>query len=195
MNNNLRKPRTIDYDKYRKIFSEIYLNCWKSEGFNQARLRDIFINYQVDCFYPTKVMYDMGILTTIDDGTYRRSPLIAWSARMPDDNMITDVIEQVQLVRHEKGSDMREKRRAERAYARIARKVEAATQKQEPTPDTLSEYQAIFEENDLAQDPLTKVAHSDVWCLKFGTEKQYFSAFGFEVMKQIGRILATETVK
>lgn len=138
-------------------------------------------------------MYDMGILTTIDDGIYRKSPLIAWSARMPDDNMITDVIQQVQLVRYEKGSDLREKRRAERAAARAAQKADAA-KKHEPIPDTLSEYQAIFEENDLAQDPLTKVAHSDVWCLKFGSEKQYFSAFGFEVMKQIGRILATETV-
>lgn len=195
MNNNQRKPRTIDYDKYRKIFSEIYLNCWKSDGFNQARLRDIFINHQVDCFYSTKVMYDMGILTTVDDGIFRKSPLIAWSAGMPDDNMITEVIERVQLVRHEKGSDMREKRKAERIAARAARKEADVAQKQEPIPDTLSEYQAIFEENDLAQDPLTKVDHSIVWCLKFGTEKQYFSAFGFEVMRQIGRILATETIK
>ena len=195
MKDNLRKPRAIDYDKYRKIFSEIYLNCWKSDGFNQARLRDIFINHQVDCFYSTKVMYDMGILSTIDDGTYRKSPLIAWSARMPDDNMIAEVIERVQLVRHEKGSDLREKRKADRIAARAAQKAEDAIKKQNPTPDTLSEYQAIFEEKDLAQDPLTKVNHSDVWCLKFGTEKQYFSAFGFEVMKQIGRIIATETVK
>jgi hypothetical protein len=195
MNNNLRKPRAIDYDKYRKIFSEIYLNCWKSDGFNQARLRDIFINHQVDCFYSTKVMYDMGILTTVDDGTNRKSPLIAWSARMPDDNMIAEVIERVQLVRYEKGSNLREKRKADRIAARAAQKAKDAIKKQEPMPDSLSEYQAIFEENDLAQDPLTKVSHSDVWCLKFGTEKQYFSAFGFEVMRQIGRILATETVK
>ena len=195
MNNNQRKPRTIDYDKYRKIFSEIYLNCWKSDGFNQARLRDIFINHQVDSFYSTKVMYDMGILTTLDDGIYRKSPLIAWSAAMPNDNMITEVIERVQLVRYENGSDLREKRKAKRIAARAAQKEADAAQKQEPIPDTLSEYQAIFEENDLAQDPLTKVDHSIVWCLKFGTEKQYFSAFGFEVMRQIGRILATETVK
>lgn len=195
MNNNQRKPRAIDYDKYRKIFSEIYLNCWKSDGFNRARLRDIFINHQADSFYTTTVMYDMGILTAVDDGIYRKSPLIVWSAGMPDDNMITEVIERVQLVRHEKGNDMREKRKAERIAARAARKEADVAQKQGPIPDTLSEYQAIFEENDLAQDPLTKVAHSDVWCLKFGTEKQYFSAFGFEVMKQIGRIIATETVK
>jgi len=195
MKDKLRIPRAIDYDKYRQIFSEIYLNCWKSDGFNQARLRDIFINHQVDCFYASKAMYELGILSTIEDGVWRRSPLIAWSARMPDDNMITEVVERVQLVRYEKGSDLREKRKAKRIAALAAQKEADAAQKQEPTPDTLSEYQAIFEENDLAQDPLTKVDHSDVWCLKFGTEKQYFSAFGFEVMKQIGRIIATETVK
>jgi hypothetical protein len=98
-------------------------------------------------------------------------------------------------VRYEKGSNLREKRKADRIAARAAQKAKDAIKKQEPMPDSLSEYQAIFEENDLAQDPLTKVSHSDVWCLKFGTEKQYFSAFGFEVMRQIGRILATETVK
>jgi predicted transcriptional regulator len=35
----------------------------------------------------------------------------------------------------------------------------------------------------------------DSWCLKFPDEKQYFSAFGLEMMRKIGRLFSIESVK
>lgn len=172
----ITKTKEVINKRHSSLMLDAYLFCNKNKTVHKSDIRAKCEEHEVDPFYVPSAMIELGILTT--DSPQQRNTEYRWAVGIPTPQMIEDVIELSKKMRRESRAD-RNKRRV---------LIQAIHNGGGVEPEIPFESCA-----DLTKEPQETIGI--MWCLKFGDEKQYFSAFGFEVMRQIGRILATETVK
>lgn len=178
----MKKPKFSNLETYKLLVFDIYLQSQKNGGFITAHdVRNSCSDYKLDTHYIGKSLRQMGILTPDELGIKGKKLRLRWAAEVPSDDMIQKLFDEVYLMRHIEIRRLRQARAERRAIERAQQELEVTNQSFE---------EAIDEHIEQQVSPTL-----DSWCLKFPDEKQYFSAFGLEMMRKIGRLFSIESVK
>ena len=180
----MKSPKSKNLETFKLLIFDLYLHCQKSGGeINGSELTEKFSSYKVDNHYTKKALIGLGIIHKQDkvagDG---KAHIFGWAAGVPTEELVQQFFSEVYMIRHIDQEAVRnrrkEDRKAKRAMKEAEQLVEASVEASVEVPV------------EVPVDP-----SEDAWCLKFPDEKQYFSAFGLEVMRKIGRLFCIESVK
>ena len=179
----MKSPKSKNLETFKLLIFDIYLHCQKIGDINGSELTEKFSSYKVDNHYTKKALIGLGIIHKLDkvpgDG---KAHIFGWAAGVPTEELVQQFFSEVYMIRHIDQEAVRNRRKEERrvrkAFKEDQQLVEASTDVPVEVP---AEVQVESSE--------------DAWCLKFPDEKQYFSAFGLEVMRKIGRLFCIESVK
>ena len=180
----MKSPKSKNLETFKLLIFDLYLHCQKSGGeINGSELTEKFSSYKVDNHYTKKALVGLGIIHKMEkvagDG---KAHIFGWAAGVPTEELVQQFFSEVYMIRHIDQEAVRnrrkEDRKAKRAMKEAEQLVEASVEASVEVPV------------EVPVDP-----SEDAWCLKFPDEKQYFSAFGLEVMRKIGRLFCIESVK
>jgi len=177
------RPKSSNSETFKLLIFDLYLQCQKNGGLiNGTELKDKFRLYKIDNHYTKLSLLKLGMITPVEKGKGEgKAHIYMWSAGVPTEEMIETFFNEVYLVRHISQESLREKRREERKRLKELKATEEKPQEDDE----------VFNPSENEQVSPTL----DSWCLKFPDEKQYFSAFGLEMMRKIGRLFSIESVR
>jgi len=175
----MKSPKSKNLETFKLLIFDLYLHCQKIGDITGSELTEKFSSYKVDNHYTKKALVGLGMLHKLDKGPGDgKAHIFGWAAGVPTEEMVQQFFSEVYMIRHIDQEAVRNRRKEER---RVRKAFKEAEQLVEAPVEVPAEVQASPSE--------------DAWCLKFPDEKQYFSAFGLEVMRKIGRMFCIESIK
>lgn len=180
-------PKTSNLETFKLLIFDLYLHCQKNGGqINGTELKERFHLYKIDNHYTKLALLKLNMLEQVQGGKGSgRAHIYTWSSGVPTEETIKDFFSEVYLIRHVSQESLREKRKKER------RSLKAIKVAEKRVDEAKESFEQAAKEHIERQVPPTL----DSWCLKFPEEKQYFSAFGLEVMRKIGKMFCIESTK
>ena len=181
----MKSPKASNLETYKLLIFDLYLHSQKNGGkINGNEIRDKFRAYKIDTHYTKKSLITLGLINEIERGP-KKMAIYQWSGGVPTEEMANHFLHEVYMIRHIDQESVRlrrvEQRKALKELKMASKRVDEAQQSFE---------EAIEEHIERQVSPTL-----DSWCLKFPDEKQYFSAFGLEVIRKIGRMFCIESIK
>lgn len=181
----MKSPKASNLETFKLLVFDLYLHSQKNAGkISGNEIRDKFRAYKIDTHYTKKALLTLGIINEIERGP-KKVIIYQWSGGIPTEEMAHNFLHEVYMIRHidQEGTRLRRiaQRKALKELKMAGHRVDEAQQSFE---------QAVEEHIEQQVSPTL-----DSWCLKFPDEKQYFSAFGLEMMRKIGRLFSIESVK
>jgi len=181
----MKSPKASNLETFKLLVFDLYLHSQKNAGkISGNEIRDKFRAYKIDTHYTKKALLTLGIINEIERGP-KKVIIYQWSGGIPTEEMANHFLHEVYMIRHidQEGTRLRriERRKALKELKMAGHRVDEAQQSFE---------QAVEDHIEQQVSPTL-----DSWCLKFPDEKQYFSAFGLEMMRKIGRLFSIESVK
>jgi len=174
----MKQPKYSNLETYKLLVFDLYLQAQKNGGYITAHdVRSCCSSYKLDTHFVGKGLRKIEVL--IPEPVAKSKKLrLRWAAEVPNDDMIKRLFDEVYLMRHIETERIRRERKEKKALmqAQVSRHLFDADAVEVPV--------------EVQVDP-----SEDAWCLKFPDEKQYFSAFGLEVMRKIGRMFCIESIK
>lgn len=174
----MKQPRYSNLETYKLLVFDLYLQAQKNGGYITAHdVRSCCSSYKLDQNFVGKGLRKIEVL--IPEPLAKSKKLrLRWAAEVPNDGMIKTLFDEVYLMRHIETERMRRERKEKKALmqAQVSERLFDADAAEVPVEVQVS-------------------PSEDAWCLKFPDEKQYFSAFGLEVMRKIGRMFCIESIK
>lgn len=181
----MKSPKASNLETYKLLIFDLYLHSQKNGGkISGNEIRDKFRAYKIDTHYTKKALLTLGIINEIERGR-NKTIIYQWSGGVPTEEMANHFLHEVYMIRHIDQEGTRLRRIAQR---KALKELKMAGHR-------VDEAQQSFEEaiEDHIEQQVSPTL--DSWCLKFPDEKQYFSAFGLEMMRKIGRLFSIESVK
>ena len=171
----MNTPKSKNLETFKLLIFDLYLHCQKIGDITGSELTEKFSSYKVDNHYTKKALVGLGMLHKLDKGPGDgKAHIFGWAAGVPTEEMVQQFFSEVYMIRHIDQEAVRNRRKEERRVRKAFKEAE----------------QLVEAPVDVPVEP-----SDDAWCLKFPDEKQYFSAFGLEVMRKIGRLFCIESVK